>query len=114
LAASVHSGWPATDLTLIENGVDVNGDPILIVVPGPRNALRHGTFASVDFRVSRRFKVRRGTLTAFVEISNVTNRSNECCNDWDITDDAAGNAILENSLDYWLPRLPAFGVLWEF
>ena len=114
LAASVHSGWPATDLTLIENGVDVNGDPILIAVPGPRNALRHGTFASIDFRVSRRFKVRRGTLTAFVEISNVTNRSNECCNDWDITDDAAGNAILENSLDYWLPRLPAFGVLWEF
>ncbi len=114
LAASVHSGWPATDLTLIENGVDVNGDPILIVVPGPRNALRHGTFASIDFRVSRRFNVRRGTLTAFVEISNVTNRNNECCNDWDITDDAAGNAILENSLDYWLPRLPAFGVLWEF
>ncbi len=114
LAASVHSGWPATDLALIENGVDANGDPILVVVPGPRNTLRHATFASVDLRVSRRFKVGRGTLTAFVEISNAINRRNECCDDWDLEDNAAGNEILEISKDYWLPRLPAFGLLWEF
>ncbi len=114
LAASVHSGWPTTDLALIESGIDGNGDPILIVVPGPRNTLRHETFASIDVRASRRFKVGRGTLTAFVEISNITNRHNECCVDWDLIDDTAGNVILEHGLDYWLPRLPAFGVLWEF
>ena len=114
LAASVHSGWPATDLTLTQSGVDVNGDPILVVVPGPRNTFRHETFASIDVRVSRRFKIGRGILTAFVEISNATNRSNECCIDWDLADDAAGNAYIESSLDYWLPRLPAIGVLWEF
>jgi len=85
-----------------------------VAIPGPRNALRHSTFASLDFRVSRTFDVRRGSLMAFVEVSNALNRKNVCCRDWDITDDDAGNIELEHSYDYWLPLLPAIGVLWEF
>ena len=114
LAAGVHTGWPTTDLSLEQAGTDVNGDPVYVAVPGPRNALRHGTFASLDFRLSREFNVSRGSLTAFVEVSNVTNRRNECCVDWDIILDGNGNLVLEQSLDYWLPLLPAIGVLWEF
>jgi hypothetical protein len=83
-------------------------------VPGPRNALRHDDFASIDFRASRRFDVRRGTLSVFLEISNITDRKNVCCIDWDVADDAQGVPALEYSFDYWLPRLPAIGVLWEF
>jgi outer membrane receptor protein involved in Fe transport len=114
LAASVHEGWPTTDLSLIQDGVDPGGEPVYVVVPGPRNALRHDDFASIDVRASRRFDVRRGTLSVFLEISNITDRDNVCCIDWDITDDAQGNPVLESSFDYWLPRLPAIGVLWEF
>ena len=114
LAAGAHTGWPTTDLSLEQAGTDANGDPVYVAVPGPRNALRHGTFASLDFRLSREFNVSRGSLTAFVEVSNVTNRRNECCVDWDIMPDCNGNPILEQSLDYWLPLLPAIGVLWEF
>ena len=113
-AVSAHTGWPTTNLELIQNGIDINGEPILVAVPGPRNELSHNTFASLDIRVSRKFRVRRGTLTAFVEISNVTNRDNVCCLDWDEEQDENGNTVLENSLDYWLPLLPAIGVLWEF
>ena len=113
LAASVHSGWPTTDLSLLQDGVDPDGEPDYIVVPGPRNALRYEHFASLDFRASRRFDVRRGTLSLFVEISNITDRSNVCCTDWDVADDQ-GVPVLDPSLDYWLPRLPAVGVLWEF
>ena len=51
---------------------------------------------------------------AFVEISNVTNRENTCCIDWDLAIDESGVPVLESSLDYWLPVLPAIGVLWEF
>ena len=109
-AASVHTGWPTTDLQLLENGVDALGDPILVAVPGTRNAVRHGTFASVDMRLSRKFDVRRGTLTAFVEVSNLLNRRNECCIDWDIGE----NVVLERGREYWMPLLPAIGVLWEF
>ena len=104
-AASVHSGWPATSL-----GLDAGGD----AVPGPRNAEKLPTFASFDMRLSRKFDVRRGSLLAFVEVSNATNRRNVCCIDWDFEEDADGNPILEHSLDYWMPLLPAIGILWEF
>ena len=113
-AASIHTGWPTTDLELLQEGIDDAGEPILVVAPGPRNALRNPTFTSIDMRLSRRFNVRRGTLLAFVEISNVLNRRNVCCRDFDLSEDALGNEALEYSLDYWLPLLPAIGVLWEF
>jgi len=113
-AASVHSGWPATDLSLVEDGVDADGEPVYVAVAGQRNALRHPSFSSVDLRVSRRFRVPRGRLLAFFEVSNVLNRRNVCCIDFDIEEDADGNPVLERSFDYWLPRLPAIGILWEF
>lgn len=108
-AASVHSGWPTTSLGLVETGVDTNGEPVYEATPGPRNAVRLPTFASVDVRLSRSFDLPRGRLLAFIEVSNAFNRRNVCCVDWDLGDDG-----LEHSLDYWMPLLPAFGVLWEF
>lgn len=114
LAAGVHTGWPTTDLALIEDGLDANGDPILVAEPGPRNDLRYATFSSIDFRVSREFAVKRGSLTAFIEVSNVANRDNVCCTDWDLEVDDDGAASLESSADYWLPLLPAIGILWQF
>lgn len=114
VAGSVHTGWPTTDLALRQTGTDTNGDPVYIVVPGTRNELRHPTFASLDLRLSRTFDVRRGSLMAFIEMSNAFNRRNVCCLDWDTEEDLAGNLSLERGLDYWLPLLPAIGVLWEF
>ena len=29
-------------------------------------------------------------------------------------EDETGDLVLESSLDYWLPLLPAIGILWEF
>ena len=115
VATNVHTGWPATDLALVQDGVDEEGEPEFIAVPGPRNVLRHATFASLDFRVSRTWKLQRGSFMAFLEVSNLTNRQNECCFDWDLEDDeASGEEFLDKSLDHWLPLLPAIGVLWEF
>jgi TonB dependent receptor-like, beta-barrel/TonB-dependent Receptor Plug Domain len=113
-AASVRSGWPTSELTLVPGGIDGGGNTTDVLVPGPRNAVRYGTFSSFDVRLSRRFKVRRGSLLAFIEISNLANRRNECCLEWDLVDDENGNQVLERSVNYWLPLLPAFGVLWEF
>ncbi|NNC77236.1 MAG: TonB-dependent receptor [Woeseiaceae bacterium] len=114
LAAGSHTGWPTTDLDLVQAGVDANNQPVFEAVPGPRNVLQHPTFTSVDFRVSRKFDVRRGSLTAFIEVSNLMNRDNVCCTDWDVEQDDEGNTELESSRDFWLPLLPAIGVLWEF
>jgi len=68
----------------------------------------------VDARISRRFRVGKGTITAFLEVSNVFDRKNLCCRDYDFEEDADGNEVFELSDDYWLPRLPAIGFLWEF
>ncbi len=114
IAAGAHTGWPTTDLTLEQNGTDANGEPIYVAIPGPRNELRLSTFASVDFRLSRTFDVPRGSLMVFVEVTNVLNRRNVCCVDWDIEIEDGVDPVLDNSLDYWLPLLPAIGILWEF
>ncbi len=112
-ALSARSGWPSTNLTLRQDGVDAAGDPVFVAEPGRRNAERYPRFASLDLRVSKRFALKRGRLTAFAELSNATNRQNRCCIDWDIETDG-GVPVLEHSADYWLPRLPAIGILWEF
>ena len=115
LAASVHTGWPATALSLVVDGVDDEGEPEFVAIPGPRNDLRLHTFASLDFRMSRRWKLKRSSLMAFLEVSNLTNRRNECCYDYDIEEDEdTGEEYFERSLDFWLPLMPAVGILWEF
>jgi len=114
-AASVHTGWPATDLEYVQVGVDPGGDPEFAAIPGPRNELRLQTFASLDFRVSRRWQLNRGSLLAFLEVTNLTDRRNQCCYDYDLEEDEdTGEEFLESSFDYWLPLMPAVGVLWEF
>ena len=114
LAAGVHTGWPTTDLALEQDGTDADGEPIYVAIPGPRNALQLSTFASVDFRLSRKFDVPRGSLLVFFEVTNAFNRRNVCCIDWDIEVEDGEEPVLDNSPDYWLPLLPAIGVLWEF
>ncbi len=111
LATSVRSGWPTTSLTLVD-AIDPSGEPTFIAIPGPRNAERLSNFASVDARISRRFRVGKGTITAFFEVANIFDRKNLCCRDYDLADDT--DDVLELSDDYWLPRLPAIGFLWEF
>lgn len=115
IAASVHTGWPSTELYLVEDGIDEEGEIEYIAVPGERNAGRYPTFASVDLRIARKWKLPRGLLTAFVEVSNLTNRRNQCCLDWDLEEDeATGELLFERGVDYWMPLLPAIGILWEF
>lgn len=115
LAASVHTGWPLTELTLAEAGVDEDGETVYVAVIGDRNAGRHPDFASLDARISRTWKLRRGSLMAFIEVANLTNRQNECCLDFDYgPDEDTGEIFFERGVDYWTGLLPAIGILWEF
>lgn len=109
VAVNAHTGWPTTPLAA---SYDPDEDEF-VPVPGDRNSERLGGFFSLDFRVSREFEVRRGRLSAFLEISNTTNRDNECCFDYDV-DDEVEPAVVDRSIDYWVPIIPAIGILWEF
>lgn len=113
VAGLYRTGWPTTSLAL-EEFIGPGGQPEFVAVPGPRNAGKLSHFASLDARISRKFDVGRGTITAFVEVSNLLDRNNVCCFDYDLEVDDNGDGFLDYSRDFWLPLLPAIGFLWEF
>ncbi len=114
-ALNVHSGWPTTELDFeIISPIDDEDDDIYIPIPGPRNAGQLGTYAQLDFRISREFPVRIGRFSAFFEVTNATNRKNQCCVDYDIDEDENGNVFLDRTVEHWLPIIPAVGIFWEF
>jgi len=113
VAGHIRSGWPTTSLAL-EEVTGPSGEPEFVVITGPRNAAQLPHFSSLDVRISRTFDVGRGRITTFLEVSNLLNRNNICCYDYDLETDANGEEVLEYSADYWLPLLPAVGFLWEF
>ncbi|MGA9573875.1 MAG: TonB-dependent receptor [Lysobacterales bacterium] len=106
----IHTGWPTTGLEI--SYPDDSVYPVL--APGPRNAQRYGTFANLDFRISRQFDVRIGQLTGFLEVTNTTNRDNPCCTDNGIEAGANGEINIIQQTEYWFPIIPSIGVLWEF
>ena len=109
-AVNLHTGWPITGMTL---GYDEAEDEYF-PIPGPRNAQQLGTYFTLDFRISREIPVKTGRLSAFFEVSNLTNRQNPCCIDYDTDEDAAGEVVLDETIDDWLPIIPAIGIFWEF
>jgi len=110
LAASVHSGWPTTEMRLAETSVE----PGYALVLGDRNAQRFATFATLDLRAGRRFVLGDNLLTTFFELSNALNRSNPCCVDFDVVEDDDGRLTIDRQEDHWLPLLPSIGFLLEF
>jgi hypothetical protein len=108
-AIEVHTGWPITPLYTFYDPLEDE----LIPVPGERNSEKYATFLVLDIRVSREFEVKKGRLSAFIEVSNATNRKNPCCTDFDV-DDMVAPPVLDRTLDYWVPIIPAVGILWEF
>jgi len=108
VAGTWHTGWPVTPVGVVDTPA---GQAVIL---GPRNAARYAYFGSIDLRVSRDFDLPRGTLNAFVEVSNALDRRNPCCTDFDyeVADD--GSMVLEEDLRHWLPLVPSIGVLWKF
>jgi len=113
LAATWHRGWPTTDIEL------ETLEPFPLVAVGKRNASNVSNYARVDARVARRFDLgTAGELTAFLEISNVAKRNNDCCVEYQLEDEIDDVPIDEPFLDVEargsLPLIPSLGVLWRF
>lgn len=113
LAGLYHSGWPTTGVT-VEAIDGADGSRRFVQVVGPRNGERYPPYHRLDFRASRRVGLRRGELQLFLEVSNVLNRGNVCCqSDHEVRiRDRQGVLVVET--ERWLPLLPSFGLNWEF
>ncbi|MEJ2257774.1 MAG: hypothetical protein P8X98_12375, partial [Woeseiaceae bacterium] len=70
---------------------------------GPAGADRL-KFQDVDF------EVRRGDLTAYLDITNVLNRANPCCTEYSLDED--GQLAVRTA--HWLPLVPSLGIVWTF
>ena len=95
-AGEVHTGWPKTELGTV------------------RNDSRYSVFHTVDARISRDFTVKRGELTAFLEVTNLYNRANPCCTEYSLQPTTSGPDELVAREAHWLPVVPSLGVVWRF
>lgn len=102
-----RSGWPTTGVSLVE------GAAFPTVEVGPRNGDRSGAFGSLDIRVSREFSLEDSALVLSFEMSNVTDRMNPCCFEYEIGDEEDTGELVLGELNY-LPTIPSLGVLWKF
>lgn len=108
VAGTHHTGWPTTEVELVA------ADPIPLAVAGPRNGKRIGPFAAIDARVARKFRFERaGSLTLFFEVSNVLNRTSDCCVEYELADPQEGLALDIERIES-LPLLPSLGFVWRF
>lgn len=109
LAATWHQGWPTTEVEL------ETLDPFPLAGVGKRNAINLSDYARLDLRVARRFDVgHAGELTAFLEVSNATQRNNDCCVEYQLEDSETPDVFLDVEPRSSLPLVPSIGVLWRF
>ena len=107
MLAAWHRGWPRTAVG-IRTTTAVNNASFLI---DSRNTARWGDFVSLDFRASWTLPFRRSELSTWVELTNSSNRRNECCAAFS-SNSIGGNTVLDQG--YWLPRVLNAGATWRF
>ncbi len=104
-AATMRSGWPITPVNYTSGG-----DAVL----GPRNSDRLPAFATLDVRVEYRRPLAVGTLAVALEISNLTNRPNQCCVDVEVEDIGTPDEFIVVEDQFWPGLLPSLGIEWSW
>lgn len=114
LAGLYHSGAPTTRLSQAQV-TPPGGQPVDVIVAGPRNGEKLGAYARVDLRASRTVQLRGSRLNYYLEVTNLLNRRNPCCTEsYQLERNADGWLRLHSEESYWLPMLPSFGFQFEF
>jgi len=115
LAWRYHTGWPTTAFAgaLEEND---EGELEPVVVFGPLNGERLPDYHRLDLRASRRWQLRRGVVTFYVELQNLYDRENASGFDADVDLEVAGGGEVTavSPRETWGGILPSFGIDWEF
>lgn len=113
LAWRYHTGWPTTPVEArrIPDPEDPEEEPELAAVFGRLNSGRLPAYHRLDLRASRRWDLRSGGLTLFVDVQNLYDRRNLAGFDVDV-DDEAGVVRLEE--ERWPGLFPSIGITWDF
>ena len=110
-ALALHSGWPGT-LQHEESFVNEEGEPDVALRPDPIYGVRLPIYYRVDLRFTRRTRYRGGDLRLFLEVSNVTNRTNVFGYDYFRAPVRGGAVSLQREAEGGFFIIPSFGVSW--
>jgi TonB-dependent receptor-like protein/carboxypeptidase family protein len=114
LAGAYHSGWPTTSVAAT-SATAPDGSATIVPVLGPRNAARFPAYQRLDLKAGKKFHLDHSTLTAFVEVTNLTGRDNVCCvESFRFTPRADETVQVDRREGFWLRQLPVAGLIWEF
>jgi hypothetical protein len=102
-----HSGWPRTPISAI--AASANGPYYLLL--GAPNTMRWGDYLSADVHLSRSLNTRLGEFALWLEITNATNRGNDCCAE--LAPVASSAALPTWSTDSWAGRSVNLGFSWR-
>ena len=108
-----HTGWPFTDINYYLVTLN-DGSLIYSWTYGPLRGLRAPAYHRLDLRATRTYRIKHGTLRAFVDIFNAYNRRNEIGYDSHYAYIQQGQLIVVKTPGRMLPILPSFGLSWEF
>ena len=110
-----HTGWPTTAVWG-EAVPRPDGGFDLVPVVGPFYQERLDDYHRLDLRLSRDFKLARGTLNLFIDVQNAYDRKNEAGFDFDsesLVLRPDGSVAFDPEYESWLGILPSFGVGWK-
>jgi len=109
VAGTYNTGWATTATELVAT------DPVPLVAAGPRNGQRFRNYGTLDLRMARDWRLPDSYLTAFIEFTNLTNRRNTCCVDYEVEDvNDDGNLVWSLDKKRYFPAVPNIGVVWRF
>jgi hypothetical protein len=107
-----HTGWPTTDVSYSLAHM-ADGSVAPVTNHGPLQADRLPAYHRLDFRATRRYRLRHGELTVFVDLFNIYGRKN--VEGFGYTPIIQGNVVTAlKSPDTGFPFLPSAGLSWEF
>jgi outer membrane receptor protein involved in Fe transport len=93
--AGFHRGWPRTPVESL----------------GARNSDRWGDFFTLDLRGSYTWPMSNGDFMVVLEVTNATNRDNECCAALEASDDGQ---FFESHTSQWLPAILNIGFTYRW
>ncbi len=110
---SYHTGWPTTTITAA--AVEQNGEVVPVAVLGPIRGDRFPDYHRLDLRLGHLWRLRRGSLSAYLDIQNLYGRSNlRGFENFELSLDADGRAELARDRVGWGTFQPSFGLRWQW
>jgi len=118
VAAVWHTGWPYTPTTVTVDTLENSATTLSLHVKpklGELYSERLPSYRRVDARYTRYFDARNGRVSLFAEVYNLFGFHNRRGYVTELTIDPRRHAVsFSRPGEDWIPRLPTFGVTYEF